>query len=291
VLRQVFAVFLFVDIVSAAACTSTQTATTVSASATDKCQYQIANAPSSFSDAGGDGTLTIETSSRDCGWSISTNVPWVSVGNTTGQGSGKVTYSVAPNTVAAARAGALSVAGQTVLLDEQAAACRFALSRSSDTVSAAGGSISLGVQTTAGCGWAAFSNAGWLTIVSGQSGNTSGTIGLFVAANAGASRAGQLAVAGQSYALAQDGAPPAAAAPAPAPPAPAPPLPAPPPPASSPVPAPPPPAPPAPVPPPAPAPAPTPAPAPAPAPKPDPPKKPDPKPKQPEPSKPPKHDD
>jgi hypothetical protein len=171
--RQVFAVVVVASSIGAA-CSSTQTATAVSASATDKCQIQIANAPSSFSDGGGEGTVTINTSSRDCGWSVSTNVPWVSLSNATGQGSGSVSYRVAPNTVPVARAGALNVAGQTVTLSESAAACRFALSRSSDRIGSAGGSVSVGVGTASGCGWAAFSDSGWMAIVSGHSGSTSG---------------------------------------------------------------------------------------------------------------------
>jgi hypothetical protein len=186
------------------ACTSTETSSSVAAPSNQKCQFQIGNSPSSFPEGGGQGSLTIGTS-RDCGWSVSTSVAWVTVGNTSGQGDATISYLVASNSVASTRAAAIVAAGQTVQLTQSAATCRFSLARTSDSLPADGGNFSVNVHTAEGCGWTAFSSIGWLRIVSGLSGNTSGPIGYSVTANTGASRVGYLNIAGLLYTVTQDG--------------------------------------------------------------------------------------
>ncbi|OLB63505.1 MAG: hypothetical protein AUI11_01170 [Acidobacteria bacterium 13_2_20CM_2_66_4] len=242
----------------AAACTSTQTSVTSPSS--DKCQIGVSNAPSSFGASGGSGTVTI-AAARDCTWSIDTNASWIAInGNAQGQGGASIAYTVAPNPVPSARSGAIAVGSESVQLSQAAAPCRFALSRSNDAIGSGGGKLSVELSTLSGCNWTATSANNWIVVSSGQSGNSSGTVGLTVAVNNGGSRVGQVNVAGQNYTVAQDGAP------APPPPTPAPtPTPAP-----APTPNPTPTPTPGPTPTPAPGPTPTPAPAPAPAPSPQP---------------------
>lgn len=199
----------------AAACTSTQTSVTSPSSA--KCEIGVSTAPASFAAAGGSGTVTI-TTARDCTWSIGTNANWIAInGSTEGQGGASITYTVAPNPVPSARSGAIQVGTQSVQLSQAPAPCRFALSRSNDAIGSGGGQLSVAVSTLSGCSWTATSGNNWIVVSSGQSGNSSGTVGLTVAVNNGSSRVGQVNVAGQNYTVAQDGAP------APPPPTPAPP--------------------------------------------------------------------
>jgi hypothetical protein len=87
------------------------------------------------------------------------------------------------------------------------------LSRTTDSIGSAGGRMSVGVTTLTGCNWTASSDAAWVTIESGASGNASGTVGLVAAGNSGAARAAQLTIAGQRYTVSQN----AAAGPSPAP--------------------------------------------------------------------------
>ena len=124
-------------IVSTLACTSSQTSLT---SPTDtKCQVNLSNSPSSFAASGGTGTLTV-TTTRDCPWTISTDVVWVSIpGPRDGQGDASISYSVAVNPVPSPRSGLVAAGSVRVQLSQAAAACRFSLSRSSDTIGAAGG--------------------------------------------------------------------------------------------------------------------------------------------------------
>ena len=206
-----------------AGCSSSSTS--VIAPTSDKCQVSVANNPSSFGATGGAGSVTISTS-RDCTWSIAADAPWVSiVGDHSGQGDGVVAYSVAVNTVPAPRSGSIVVGSQKVQLSQAGAPCRFDLSRSRDAIGPAGGHLAVDVTTMSGCQWDATSDLGWIVVSSGQTGNASGSVGLTVAANSGAVRAGSVKIAGQNFSVTQDAIPAPAPAPAPAPgpgPAPAP---------------------------------------------------------------------
>jgi hypothetical protein len=204
-------------------CTSAETSTAIVSPTSNKCQVQVANAPSAFAAVGGQGTVTV-TTSRDCTWSLNTSASWVSIGTTNGQGDSAIPYTVAANPVPSARSAAITVGDQTVQLSQSAAPCRYVLSRSGDSIGFGGGVITVGLETLAGCAWTASSDASWLTITSGQSGNASGTIGLLAAANTGAQRIAHVNIGGQSFTVTEDAAPPS---PAPPPPTPTPPPPAP----------------------------------------------------------------
>lgn len=152
------------------------------------------------------------TTTRDCTWSIATDAAWVAIGGSrTGQGDASVAFTVATNPIPTPRSAAILVAGQSVAVSQQAAPCVFSLSRTGDTVPADGGRVAVGVTTLSGCRWTAATAAGWIAISSGSSGDGTGTVGLSIAANAGAARVGQVNVAGQSYTVSQN----AAAAPPP----------------------------------------------------------------------------
>lgn len=83
--------------------------------------------------------------------------------------------------------------------------CSFSLSSSSQTFGSSGGSGTVSVITTSGCGWAASSNASFITVTSGASGTGDGVVGFSVASNTGAARNGTLTIAGQTYTINQSG--------------------------------------------------------------------------------------
>jgi Putative binding domain, N-terminal/Viral BACON domain len=197
-------------------CTSTQTATTLAAPSIVKCQVQVSASTTSFSENGGTGSLTVDTT-RDCAWSTNVSANWVTVANSSGQGGSTVSYSVAPNTVPQARSTSISVGDQAVQLVQAAAPCRYALNSSAAHVGYGGGSLAVTLQTLSGCGWTTSSDSGWLMVTTGASGNTSATIGFSVSANAGAVRVGHALVGGQSFLVTQDAAPAATPPPSPSP--------------------------------------------------------------------------
>jgi hypothetical protein len=61
--------------------------------------------------------------------------------------------------------------------------CAFTASPSSFSISPSGGTSSFSLGAGAGCQWSAVSSAGWLSITSGTSGTSSGTVSFSVAAN------------------------------------------------------------------------------------------------------------
>ena len=83
------------------------------------------------------------------------------------------------------------------------------LSAQAASVTASGEAGSIQVTAAAGVDWAANSNAPWITVTSGASGDGSGAVGFSVAANPGAARMGTITIAGQAFTIAQEG-PPAA---------------------------------------------------------------------------------
>jgi uncharacterized repeat protein (TIGR01451 family) len=83
--------------------------------------------------------------------------------------------------------------------------CVAALSPSSATLPAAGGTGTFPVSAVTGCTWTAVSNATWITITSGASGSGNGTVGYTVAPDTGAQRSGAITVAGQTFTVTEGG--------------------------------------------------------------------------------------
>ncbi len=203
----------------AAACTSSTT--NITGPSDSKCQVTVSNTPASFEAGGGTGSVTVNAP-RECTWSVAAEAPWISLnGDAAGQGDGSVAYAVSANPAPAARSGALRVEEQRLPLTQAAAPCRFELSRTSESIAAAGGTARVELSTLTGCSWSAASGASWITIASGQSGNASAAVAMTVALNSGPAREGRVTIAGQSYLVQQAGAsapnPPAPPPPGPGP--------------------------------------------------------------------------
>jgi hypothetical protein len=195
-----------------------KTSTSVSAPSAAKCSVSVTNAPSTpFPPGGGNGSVGVSTT-RDCTWTVSADSNWVTLATTTGQGEGTVSFSVSANTVPTPRSAALVVSTERVPLSQAAAPCHFALSRSSDTIDASGGALSVNVSTLTGCAWTATSAVSWIGIQSGTTGNANGTVALNVSPNPGPVRTAQITIAGQTYTVTQS----AAASASPPPPVPLP---------------------------------------------------------------------
>jgi hypothetical protein len=175
----------------------------VSAPSGDKCQVSASHAPATYPAAGGAGTVTIGAG-RECTWSVAPETSWVSLtGATNGQGNGTVSFTVAPNAVPSVRTGNIVVEGARLQLTQAAATCTFELSRSGDTIGAAGGPLAFGVSTLAGCSWNAASNASWIAVDGTASRTGSGTVGLIVAPNGGATRVAQVSAGGRLFSVTQ----------------------------------------------------------------------------------------
>src|SRR5579872_5274652 len=168
-----------------------------------KCQVSVDTSMTTAPAAGGSGSLAISTT-RDCTWDASSGVNWITLTSAaSGQGSGTVSYRVDPNGVPTARKGTLEVNGSQVTVSQDAAPCHFAVSPVNSSVSAQGGSVTVSVDTLTGCAWTASSQAPWIHVTGGATGNAPGPVALAIDANTGAARSGVVTVAGQAVTISQ----------------------------------------------------------------------------------------
>jgi len=169
-----------------------------------KCGITATATPTSFSAAGGDGTLTVSTA-RECQWTAAAAGSWIQLGGSTqGQGETTVPFKVAANADPSTRRGTISVGDQQVGITQDAAPCAFTVNPRSDSVSADGGQKQITVTASSPqCSWTARSNADWLTIADGAQGTGSGAVRYQARATTGPARTGTLQVAGATVSVAQ----------------------------------------------------------------------------------------
>ena len=173
--------------------------------ATVPCHVELAS-PSGQATAAG-GTLSVPVSApTGCAWVVSSGAAWIRIASeVTGTGTGTVTLAVGPNS-GAPRAGIVGIGGQTFSVSQAgAAACEVAVRSSSVPVPATGGTASFEVITRAGCTWTTTSQAPWITVTAGSSGEGSGTVALAVLPNSGPSRTAQFSVGSQVVPIVQEG--------------------------------------------------------------------------------------
>ncbi|MEO7273532.1 MAG: BACON domain-containing carbohydrate-binding protein, partial [Vicinamibacterales bacterium] len=165
------------------------------------CSFAVTPTTTSVAAGGGTGSVSV-TAGADCAWSASSGAAWLTVtSGANGSGNGTVQFSAAATT-GGPRSGLLTVAGQTVTVNQDNG-CAFAIAPGSATIAAGGGSGSVSVTTSAGCAWTATSNAPWITIGSGSSGSGTGTLQYTAASTTGGTRSGTLTIAGQTFTLTQ----------------------------------------------------------------------------------------
>jgi len=145
------------------------------------CAFDVQPTSAAYDSAGGQGTLTVLTTTG-CAWTATTSDVWLTiVSGASGQGPGVVTYAIAAQPAAAARTGVIHVAGMDVQVTQSAAGCSSVVSPQSATFGPDGGQSSISVSAPAGCGWTATASDAWLTIVAGASGQGNGTVQYTVA--------------------------------------------------------------------------------------------------------------
>ena len=165
------------------------------------CQFKLSSTHEAVDGSGGQRTVQVQTSSQ-CTWSATAGVPWITIASgRNGTGNGNVAFEVAP-TSGPSRAGTLTIAGQSVQVT-QGIGCTYATGVTSLSVSAAGGSGEVPVQTAAACPWVAESQAGWITIASGSNGSGPGVVRVLVPPTDGPPRTGTISVAGVTVTITQ----------------------------------------------------------------------------------------
>jgi hypothetical protein len=185
-----------------------QSVTVSQAGATASCSYSVTPSSVSVPSTGSAGISVSVTASTGCPWTAASTVAWISIASgSSGTANGTAIFTVAANS-GAARTGTVTVAGQTVTVNQAAGPCTYSINPTTLSTGAAGGTAGpIAVTAAAGCTWTATTNASWLSITSGASGTGNGTVAISVAANIGGARTGTLTVANQTVTVNQAAAP------------------------------------------------------------------------------------
>ncbi|MBI4905532.1 MAG: BACON domain-containing protein [Acidobacteria bacterium] len=151
--------------------------------------------------AGSTQALSITTPGA-CSWQAVASASWVMFNAPrSGSGNGAVSFTVGVNPGVLSRSATITVGGQSVTIVQLPSnTCTFELNPSYMSFNGAGGSSAAALYTGDGCSWTAASDSPWITINSGGTGTTTGTINYSVAANgtgsprSGSIRAGALVI-------------------------------------------------------------------------------------------------
>jgi hypothetical protein len=171
------------------------------------CSFSLSSNSQNYNASGGPGSVNV-TATTGCAWTAASNASWIAlIGGSNGNGSGPVSYTVAANT-GVERIGTITIAGLTFTIT-QASGCTYSINPTARNHVSGGGNGTISLTTDATCPWTAAGNSPFITITSGASGTGSTTVSYSVSANVNTgSRTGTLTIAGQTFTVTQDAAPP-----------------------------------------------------------------------------------
>jgi hypothetical protein len=174
------------------------------------CSYTLSTNSQSFSATSAAGSVSVLANGSNCGpWTVTNQTSWVTVtSGASGTGNGTMSFLLAANTTASSRTGTLTIAGRTFTVTQAASTCTYRLSATTRFVTAKAATGSVAVTASEGCVWNAMTDASWISIAYGMSGNGSGFVGYAVAENPTASsRSATIQVAGRTLTITQSAAP------------------------------------------------------------------------------------
>ncbi|MEJ2641873.1 MAG: BACON domain-containing carbohydrate-binding protein, partial [Desulfosarcinaceae bacterium] len=171
------------------------------------CEYTLTPSGANSPATGDEGSFSVSASYAACtlpATAVSSD-PWVTVSSVGDSWPVSVSYAVNPNH-GPERSATITIAEKGFAIDQAAAACSYALSPTSASPDAAGGTGTITVTPSyAGCttAWTATAGATWVTITAGASGSGEGTVSYSVAPNSGAERTATLTVADHRFTITQ----------------------------------------------------------------------------------------
>jgi Putative binding domain, N-terminal len=169
------------------------------------CTFALTSTSASIPAAGGPEDVGVVTPAG-CAWTISPDpgAPWLHITSPPNrEGEGRVTFQADPNP-GPPRTARFTVAGHQFTV-EQAGGCSFGIAPTEQVFDVAGGTGTIQVTTSGGCGWQVSNPADWITITSGGTGNGPGAVNFSVGANPGPGRSATLTVAGHAFTVTQTG--------------------------------------------------------------------------------------
>ena len=170
------------------------------------CTFSLSTSSLEVSAPATSGTVSV-TAGGGCSWTAVSAASWIVVtSGASGSGTGNVSLSIAASPGGGSRTGTIIIAGQTVTVTQEGAACTTSLSPSSVSVPEGVTSDTVNVSSPAACPWTAASNVAWITINSGATGTGAGAVSYTIAANAAATvRTGTITIGGQTFTVGQSG--------------------------------------------------------------------------------------
>ncbi len=170
------------------------------------CTYELSRTSEAVAAAGGAISPVMVTAAAGCNWTAAVNnAPWITItSGSSGSGNGAVAMTVAANT-GAARSGTVTIASRTFTVTQAAPApaCTYQINPTSASLSAIGGTGSIGVTAPAGCTWTATESASWISFTSAANGSGNGSVGFVVLPNLGTARSDTIAIAGLTFTVNQ----------------------------------------------------------------------------------------
>ncbi|HTS17564.1 MAG TPA: choice-of-anchor tandem repeat GloVer-containing protein [Verrucomicrobiae bacterium] len=175
---------------------------------TGSCTFTVSPTTITLTSKGGKKSVSVKIKSTTCDWTAVSNDSFISItSGASGTGSGKVSITVPGNTNTTALSGTITVAGQTVTVNQAAGGCTFKLSPKAGKIKSTGGTATIKVSPNfSDCDWTAVSNDGFITITGGTNGVGKGAVTYSVPANATTNvLTGTITVAGQTFTVTQAG--------------------------------------------------------------------------------------
>ena len=167
------------------------------------CTYAIVPASQKFASSGGSGAIGLTTT---CTWTATPSDPWIVLSSAaSGAGNATFNFSVSSNPTALPRSGSIAIGTNIFYVSQDGATCNITLQASSADVPSAGITGSINVNAAQGCGWTATSNAPWITVSGGGSGD--GAVTYTAAPNTTtAARTGTITIGNKLFTVTQGGA-------------------------------------------------------------------------------------
>src|SRR5262245_6896309 len=170
------------------------------------CSFSIGSNSVTVAETAGSYTVPVFTGSATaCPWTASTSTPWITITTPRGSGDGMAGYPFAANPSSVSRSGNITVAGQTLKINQRPS-CSYKISPASQVIGSQSAAGIITVTSPDGCTWTANSTADWIMINSHASGSGNGTISFVASVNTtGAARTGTITLADQTFRLTQSG--------------------------------------------------------------------------------------
>jgi sugar lactone lactonase YvrE len=151
--------------------------------------------------AGGPQNIAIQAAAG-CAWTVTGLPAWVTASMLAGTGPANVALTVQANP-GAARSETFTAAGTAITITQAAGGgCNYSVNVAGGNVPAPGGTVTLDIQTAAGCAWTVGGLPAWIS-ASAIAGAGPATVTLTVQANAGAARSANITAAGTAVIITQ----------------------------------------------------------------------------------------